>query len=67
MKKLIIALLLVSGCAIDSRKGYRIYAIDDHGERTVTYHMENWNHKHIIDTSGKYKIGDTVYIQMIKK
>jgi len=67
MKKLIIALLLVFGCNIDSRDRYRVYAIDQSDGKLVTYHLENWRNEHIIDTSGKYKIGDTVFIKMVKK
>lgn len=65
-------MLMVSSCTTDSRDQYEVVGIDNKtSEEVVKYELRNmsmpYDHDRIYDTSGKFKVGDTVRITMKKQ
>jgi hypothetical protein len=65
MKKLIVILLLLQSCDIEVKTKYEITSIS---QKYVLcdYTLKNFLHEDLIDSCGKYKVGDIVHIVIQK-
>ncbi len=68
---IVVAIVLLSGCTMSTQDKYEVVGISEQNENMVKYELKivGWagSRNRIWDTTGKYKVGDTVYITLKTK